>query len=279
MHGRPKLRTHYDQELGAQGIGNFFSGLLGGLPMTGVIVRSAANVEAGAPPAGPRFARRLDAAARGRCPWLLAYVPTASLAAVLVYTGIKLVNVPAMKDLAGFGRDQIPSVATLLLIVCTDLLTGSLLGWCCRGGTVSSLDVLRNAVRPRVARGNAECLATKFRGARRSGLPKPSLGLAKFPPQAHAILDVSGLEVIDHACLDCEDLGEAAPASGGAWRLTGRRSKRKGPGAGGCGYINRAALNPARCESKPAAGSRGSSRRWGAFGGCKKVRQAGCGAE
>jgi MFS superfamily sulfate permease-like transporter len=56
-------------------------------------------------------------------------VPTASLAAVLVYTGIKLVNLPAMQDLARFGRDQVAiCLATLLLIVFTDLLTGVVVG-------------------------------------------------------------------------------------------------------------------------------------------------------
>jgi Sulfate permease and related transporters (MFS superfamily) len=82
-------RTNFDQELSAQGIGNFLCGIVGALPMTGVIVRSSANVQAGAK-------TRASAVLHGL--WLLAFVvalpsvlrmvPTASLAGVLVLTGL-----------------------------------------------------------------------------------------------------------------------------------------------------------------------------------------------
>src|SRR5262249_51881791 len=85
--------THYDRELASQGVGNMVCGLLGALPMTGVIVRSAANVQAGA-------RTRLSAVLHGvwlllfaaLLPAALTWVPTSSLAAVLVYTGYKLIN-------------------------------------------------------------------------------------------------------------------------------------------------------------------------------------------
>src|SRR5262249_16632075 len=80
--------ARYDKELFAQGVGNMLCGLVSALPMTGVIVRSSANVEAGA-------ATRCSAVLHGL--WLLLFVaafsfllrliPTASLAAILVYTG------------------------------------------------------------------------------------------------------------------------------------------------------------------------------------------------
>ena len=84
-------RSDFDKELSAQGVGNMLCGLVGALPMTGVIVRSSANVQAGA-------TTRLSAMFHGV--WLLGFVlllssvlqsiPVASLAGVLVYTGIKL---------------------------------------------------------------------------------------------------------------------------------------------------------------------------------------------
>jgi MFS superfamily sulfate permease-like transporter len=128
MHDGP--RANYDRELAAQGIGNTLCGLVGALPMTGVIVRSATNVAAGAK-------TRVSAMLHGAwllgltvtVPWLLAMVPTASLAAVLVYTGYKLVNVQNVRRLLRYGGA--PSViyaATVVGIVATNLLAGILTG-------------------------------------------------------------------------------------------------------------------------------------------------------
>ena len=123
-------RTAYNKELVAQGIGNMVCGFLGALPMTGVIVRSSANVNAGG-------RTRLSTILHGI--WLLIFVsflafvlrliPTAALAAILVYTGYKLVNVQAIKNLRRFGWGEVAIYfATLGTIVCTDLLTGVVTG-------------------------------------------------------------------------------------------------------------------------------------------------------
>src|SRR5262249_4887451 len=122
--------TQYDRELMAQGVGNSVCGLLGALPMTGVIVRSAANVQAGG-------TTRASAVLHGV--WLLVFVgllgfvlrsiPVASLAAVLVYTGYKLVNLKQVKELRKYGWGEVVIYfATMIGIVATDLLTGVLLG-------------------------------------------------------------------------------------------------------------------------------------------------------
>jgi MFS superfamily sulfate permease-like transporter len=97
-------RSDFDRELSAQGVGNMLCGLVGALPMTGVIVRSSANVQAGA-------TTRYSAIFHGL--WLLAFVlllssvlqsiPVASLAGVLVYTGIKLVDLKAFAAWAVTG--------------------------------------------------------------------------------------------------------------------------------------------------------------------------------
>ena len=86
-------RTDYDKELTAQGYGNILCGLIGALPMTGVIVRSSANVNAGAK-------TKWSTIFHGfwllifvvLLPALLAYIPKAALGALLVHIGFKLVN-------------------------------------------------------------------------------------------------------------------------------------------------------------------------------------------
>lgn len=128
MHAGP--RTKYDRELAAQGVGNVVCGLAGALPMTGVIVRSAANVDAGAK-------TRLSAVLHGAwlllfvslLPGLLSRIPTAALAAVLVYTGWKLVNIPGVVKLWRESRSEaVIFVATAVTIVLSDLLAGVVLG-------------------------------------------------------------------------------------------------------------------------------------------------------
>jgi MFS superfamily sulfate permease-like transporter len=128
LHGGK--RSNFDRELAAQGAGNAICGVLGALPMTGVIVRSTANVESGA-------RTRVSTVLHGA--WLLAFVlalpfvlqmiPVATLAAVLVYTGYKLVNPQAIRELyrAGVGERAVYLV-TAVAIVATDLLVGVLSG-------------------------------------------------------------------------------------------------------------------------------------------------------
>ncbi len=128
MHRGP--RTNYDRELTAQGVGNLLCGLMGALPMTGVIVRSSANVQAGA-------VTRLSAVMHGAwllafivvLPWVLRMVPVCSLAALLVFTGYKLVDWKNVRMLREYGRLPVAIyAATVIAIVATDLLTGVLVG-------------------------------------------------------------------------------------------------------------------------------------------------------
>ncbi|MFM7103756.1 MAG: SulP family inorganic anion transporter, partial [Verrucomicrobiota bacterium] len=116
--------------LRAQGIGNLVSGLLGGLPVTSVIVRSSANVYAGA-------RTRLAAVVHGLLllgavallPGLLNRVPLAALAAVLLAVGYKLASLQVLREMWSRGWPQfLPFAITLVAIVLTDLLRGIAVG-------------------------------------------------------------------------------------------------------------------------------------------------------
>ncbi len=125
-----KRESPANRELFAQGAGNMLSGLIGGLPLTGVIVRSAANVDAGAQ-------TKLSAILHGvllvlaavTIPGLLNHIPLASLAAILLYTGFKLAHPRILKAMWGQGWKQfIPFAATIVAILVTDLLVGISVG-------------------------------------------------------------------------------------------------------------------------------------------------------
>lgn len=122
--------SNTNRELRAQGIGNIISGLLGGLPMTAVIVRGSTNVHSGG---------RTRMAAFGHgvllllsvllVPGLLAKIPLASLAAVLLHVGYKLAPVGLFKRIYRLGWSQfVPFVVTILAILFTDLLIGVAIG-------------------------------------------------------------------------------------------------------------------------------------------------------
>lgn len=119
-----------NRELFAQGIGNTLSGLIGGLPVTGVIVRSAANVNAGA---RTRWSAILHGVllviAVVAMPRLLNLIPLAALAAILLHTGYKLAHPSILRAMIRLGRSQwIPYVITVAAILFTDLLVGIAIG-------------------------------------------------------------------------------------------------------------------------------------------------------
>ena len=122
--------TNKDRELKAQGIGNIVSGLLGGLPVTSVIVRSSANVNAGAKSKQSTILHgSLLLLSVAFIPVILNLVPKAALAAVLIYTGYKLAKPSLFKQYYKKGWDQfLPFVITIVAILLTDLLIGVVIG-------------------------------------------------------------------------------------------------------------------------------------------------------
>lgn len=119
-----------NQELKAQGVGNIVSGLLGGLPITSVIVRSAANVSAGGRTKVASFAHGVFMllSVLFLVEWIN-YIPLSALAAVLLVTGYKLAKPSIFADMFSRGRDQfLPFMITVVAIVATDLLKGISIG-------------------------------------------------------------------------------------------------------------------------------------------------------
>ncbi len=123
-------RTPTNRELKAQGVGNIVSGLLGGLPVTSVIVRSSANVNAGGRSKLSTILHGLLLlAAVLLIPGLLNKIPYSALAAILIFTGYKLAKPSLFMEFHKKGIDQlIPFVVTIIAILLTDLLKGILIG-------------------------------------------------------------------------------------------------------------------------------------------------------
>lgn len=115
-----------NRELVAQGVGNACSGLIGGLPVTGVIVRSSANVDAGARTKSSAILHGfLLLGTATLIPAMLNLVPLAPLAAILLYTGFKLAHPRLLRHAWSQGIYQfIPFVITIVAILLTDLLVG-----------------------------------------------------------------------------------------------------------------------------------------------------------
>jgi MFS superfamily sulfate permease-like transporter len=121
-----KRRGDGDRELLAQGVGNTLAGLLGGLPMTGVIVRSAANATAGGRTKWSSFFHGgLLLLAVALIPGMLNMIPLAALAAILIHTGFKLAHPKLFVAAWRQGSAQfLPYAITVVAILATDLLVG-----------------------------------------------------------------------------------------------------------------------------------------------------------
>jgi MFS superfamily sulfate permease-like transporter len=234
------VRTKYDRELSAQGIGNALCGALGVLPMTGVIVRSGANVEAGAK-------TRLSAILHGAwlllfaslLPWTLTYVPLSTLAAVLVYTGYKLAYPKAVPMLMKYGNAKVFIYAvTVVMIVATDLLKGVLTGLALSLARIfyalSRLDI-RKEQEPGSNRIDLylDGTATLIR------LPRLAQELETMPAGSQVRVHIKQLDYIDHACLDLmSNWDKQHRATGGSltieWEdLAKKYHERHGTGNGG----------------------------------------------
>jgi MFS superfamily sulfate permease-like transporter len=198
------VRTDYNKELRAQGVGNFLCGAVGGLPMTGVIVRSSANIQAGA-------ITRASAILHGiwilgfvmLLPWLLREIPMAALAGVLVVTGWRLVSLDHVKHLY-HHYGVMPALiwgGTLFMVVTTDLLTGVLTGL-----VLSLLELvphLRDLKLEVKVEHKDPHIELQFCGrATFLSLPKLTKILDDLPNADHIRLHLAGLTQLDHTCAE-----------------------------------------------------------------------------
>lgn len=201
MHNGP--RTRYDKELAAQGIGNAICGLLGALPMTGVIVRSSANVQSGAQ-------TRASAILHGvwllglvaLAPVVLRWIPVSSLAAVLVFTGYKLINPKHVRALRDYGRGEVAVFfATVVGIVLTDLLKGIVIGI---GLAMARLLFRFSHLSVQVIQDHVDnkTIVHLSGSATFLRLPELTRALESVPPESELVVELGDLEYIDHASLE-----------------------------------------------------------------------------
>lgn len=200
-----KRYSNGNTELRAQGIGNILAGLIGGLPMTSVIVRTSANINSGGRTKLATIAHGLFLLlAVVSIPTILNKIPLAALAAILIMIGLKLASPKVFKHMWHNGKFQfIPFIVTVVAVVFTDLLKGVGIGL-----VVSILFILR---------GNMK-LAYFFRKDRHKEGEQIKIKLAQevsflnkaaikqtlvhLPDNSRVVIDASETVYIDHDVLE-----------------------------------------------------------------------------
>ena len=191
-----RRRSDGDRELLGQGLGNLLAGLLGGLPITGVIARSAANVEAGGRTWRAAFVHGVVlVVAVLAAPGLIERIPLAALAAILVHTGLRLAEPRRFVAAWHLGRAYfVPLACTVAAVVLTDLLIGVACGF-----VLSAFAALATNARygyelrvdgysHRVELASTLCFVHK---------PHLYAALQAIPPGAELTVDASQTRVID----------------------------------------------------------------------------------
>jgi MFS superfamily sulfate permease-like transporter len=186
-----------NRELKAQGVGNLLAGLLGALPLTAVVVRSAVNVHAGA-------RSRLSCVTHGvvlliACLALtrvINMIPLASLAAILIHTGYKLARPQLFVSMGRAGFAQfVPFIGTILGVLVTDLLIGIAIGF-----TLSVVLVVERNIRRVLSftRDGDHYLLSVRKSATFFCTPQLKHYLGQIPSGATLILDATHADHIDH---------------------------------------------------------------------------------
>ena len=196
-----KRVTPTNRELKAQGFGNIVSGLIGGLPLTSVIVRSSANVSAGGKTKQSTiFHGILLLLCAALIPGLLNKIPLSALAGILIFTGYKLAKITLFKEFYQKGFNQfIPFCVTIIAILFTDLLIGISIGI-----AVSLVFIIRSNFKTAVmiVNDNNNYLIRFKKDV--SFLNKPIIKseLELVPENANLVIDVARAEFIDKDVID-----------------------------------------------------------------------------
>ena len=231
-----KRYTSGNAELRAQGIGNMLAGFLGGLPITSVIVRSSANINAGAETKRATIIHgTLLLVCVAAIPVVLNLIPKAALSAILLYTGYRLCRPAVFKHMWKGGITQfIPFVATAVAVVSLDLLKGVGIGL-----AISIFYMLRQNLRipffyQRSSYSNGDLIKLTL-AQEVSFLNKAAIKetLKQIPEGSSVIVDASQTEYIDFDVLDViRDFAEThAPENNIKVSLIGFKNTYKLPDA------------------------------------------------
>lgn len=227
----PKRRdSPSSRELMAQGVGNVVCGLIGGLPVTSVIVRSSVNINAGG---RTKLSAIWHGVLLGVCVVFAAtalnFIPLSCLAAILIVTGLKLFSVKLIKRMWKEGWQQfLPFAITVTAIVFTDLLIGVIIGLVASVGFILRSNVRRPMERVverhlggEVVRIN---LANQVSFLNRAAL---SRALDDVPAGGHVLIDATATDYMDPDILDLitEFHTTTAPARGVRVSLRGFKEK------------------------------------------------------
>lgn len=196
-----RKRLAYDKELIAQGVGNILCGILGVLPIVGVLLRSVANVQNGAVTRLPNiFHGVLMVTTVLFLPNLLQLIPTCVLAATLVLIGVRMVN-GITQNVRAYQRDELTIFGiTIGAIVCTNLFAGVTIGFV--AAAFKQLRALsRLELRVERQRDSSELILHMRGAATFLQLPKLIEVLEKIPVDADLHVRLDELRHLDHAFL------------------------------------------------------------------------------
>ena len=193
-----KRVTPTNLELKGQGLGNIVSGFLGGIPLTQVIIRSTANIEAGGQTRRAAFIHGvLLLVCVASIPHLLNQIPLASLAAILLVIGYRLARISLFKAMWKAGIWQfLPFIVTIVGLVLTDLLKGIMLGMLVAFFEILIYNYQLNFYREETAEGCFTIRLTEHM----TFLNKAALKriLREVPPGCQLTIDMAGTRIIDH---------------------------------------------------------------------------------
>ncbi len=221
-------QSDLNRDLWAVGVGNVLAGLIGGLPMIAEVLRSSANVDAGAESGWSNFFHGLLLLVFVLAfPHVIGVIPLASLAALLVYSGFRLASPQAFVRTMDLGREQMALfLITILGVLATNLLAGVLIGVAAKlvlhvGRGVPLRNLL--AISYQVEHPAPGTCVVRVRGsAIFSNFLALKSELAGFPAGKSIIFDLTDAYLIDHTVMEfIEQFREECVAKGGHCQIHG----------------------------------------------------------